>query len=105
MPVQVFNRSDPSRNKSQAKWFTQLREEHLRLEPGVAHEFKLPERGVAQLCRHCRKATRESIWVARCGPCGKLFSPVLAIFTACEHCGGAAGAVEQLREHEERLHA
>lgn len=124
MPVRIYDRGNPDRNRSQLKWFEQLRLDHLRLRPGrpdvplspkpeqrakdrvVAgvHEVKLPERGIAQLCRNCRKATRESVWVVRCGPCGELFAPVLWLATACEHCGGDEGALEQLAEHLMRLH-
>jgi hypothetical protein len=126
MPIQVFDRSNPSRNRSQTKWYVQLREDHLRLEPGHSgmpltggdalqtaarrlaagvHEVKLPERGVAQLCRNCKRATRESIWVTRCGPCGELFSPVLWLATGCESCGSAEGAMARLEEHLGRFHA
>lgn len=124
MPVQAFSRSDPSRNRSQARWFEQLRQESLLLPPGDPGvqlgrdrdqrakdrrlaglcETRLPERGVAQLCRHCRRATRESVWTARCGPCGELFSPVLWLATSCEHCGGDQGALDRLAEHLERVH-
>jgi hypothetical protein len=117
MPVQIYDRSDPNRNRSQAKWFEQLREDHMRLEPGHpglplktdaqraaagAHEIKLT--GLVQLCRNCRRGTRESTWVVRCGPCGERFSPVLWIATGCEHCGWVDGAMERLSEHLERIH-
>lgn len=124
MPLQIFDRSNPQRDRGQVRWFDQLRAEHMLLPAGrpevslsrdkdqrakdrrlaCLHETKLPERGIAQLCRNCRKATRESIWTVRCGPCGELFSPVLWLATACEHCGGDEGALDQLREHVERVH-
>jgi hypothetical protein len=125
MALQIFDRADPSRSRTQLKWFEQLREDYLRLPPGrphvqlsrdkdqrakdrreaCLHEVRLPERGVAQLCRSCRKATRESIWMARCGPCGEFFSPVLWLATACEHCGGDQGALDRLQEHLDLLHS
>lgn len=119
MPVQIFDRADPHRNRSQSKWFEQIREDHMKLSPGKpgmpmrtdedrlaagCHEIKLPPRGIAQLCKNCRKATRESLWVVRCGPCGEYFSPLLRLFNACEHCGWAEGAMEQLRSHQEMEH-
>jgi hypothetical protein len=105
MPVAIFSRSEPNRNSTHVKWFEQLRIDHLRLKSGVAHELKMPEFGIAQLCKHCRKATRESTWVVRCGPCGELFTPVLTLFVSCEWCGWAEGAMAQLEEHLQRMHS
>ena len=119
-PVRIFDRADPLRSRGQAKWYDQLRADHLKLTPGKpglplstddernaagVHEVKLPPRGIAQLCNHCRKGTRESTWIARCGPCGELFTPVLTMFTACEYCGWAEGAMARLEEHVDRVHA
>ena len=122
MPVAVFDRKNPQRTNSSAKWWEQIREDQLRLEPGhpeqpldhgdfVAacraagvHETKLPERGLAHLCRNCRKATRDSLWLCRCGPCGERWSPLLVVFTACDLCGGPEEALQQLRQHIARAH-
>ena len=124
-PVAIFDRSNPDRNRSAAKWFEQLRDEHMRLEPGHpgmplvgtdpaqtaamrraagCHEVKLPERGIIQLCRHCRRGTRDSLWLVRCGPCGEAFSPVLWLATSCDACGGPDEAMEQLVGHLARVH-
>lgn len=126
VPVAIFSRGNPDRNSSAAKWYEQLRIDHMRLSPGRpdmplvgsteietaamcraagAHEIKLPPRGLIQLCNHCRKGTRESTWIARCGPCGEYFSPVLTMFVACEWCGWAEGAMAQLEEHLQRMHS
>jgi hypothetical protein len=119
MPVQIFDRADPNRNRTHLKWFDQLRADHMRLTPGRpgmpmktdverlaagVHEVELQPRSVAQPCKNCRKATRESTWVVRCGPCGELFSPVLTLFVACEWCGWAEGAMGRLEEHLDRTH-
>ena len=124
-PVRIFDRANPNRNRTQLKWFEQLREDHLRLKAGVpgmpvvdpspeeaqklrlaagCHEVKLPERGVAQLCRFCRKATRDSTWLVRCGSCSDLFTPVLTLFVSCGSCGGPEAAMERLEGHLEGVH-
>jgi hypothetical protein len=119
MSVQIFDRSNPDRNRTSSKWFLQLRDDMMSLVPGNpgmplkkadqrlaagVHEVKLPERGIAQLCKNCRKGTRDSLWMTRCGPCGEFFSPLLTIFNSCDACGGPAEALEQLAEHLERSH-
>ena len=66
MPVALFDRGNPQRNTSQAKWYEQIRADHMRLAPGKpgmplvgadevetaamclaagAHEIKLPPEG------------------------------------------------------------
>lgn len=119
MPVQVFSRSDPNRMNNQAKWYDQIRYDHLRLTPGQpgmriktekerlaagVHEIVLPERGIVQLCKSCRKGTRDSLWVCRCGPCGEQFSPVLNLFNSCDACGGPSSALGQLGDHLSQWH-
>ena len=120
MPVALFDRGNPQRNTSQAKWYEQIRADHMRLAPGKpgmplvgadevetaamclaagAHEIKLPPRGLIQLCKNCRKGTRDSLWIARCGPCGEYFSPILTLYNSCDGCGSASGVLLQLSEH------
>lgn len=125
MPVAIFDRGNPDRNRSTAKWFDQLRSDYMRLAPGRpgmplvgiddvetaalckaagAHETKLPPRGIIQLCKNCRKGTRDSLWLARCGPCGDFFSPLLTLFNSCDGCGSASGVLLQLAEHLASVH-
>jgi len=104
-PVAVFDRANPDRNHSALNWREELRAERFRLTPDVAHEVKMPERGLYQLCENCRRPTRESVWIVRCGPCGlDHLAPRLTLFSGCEHCGLAEGATTRLREHAERVH-
>ena len=123
MPVAVFSRSHPDRNRSAGNWREVLRAEHFALSPGRpdlplegktaektaelrqlagAHETTLV--GLVHLCKSCRRGTRDSLWLVRCGPCGEYFSPVLTLFSSCDGCGGPAEAMRQLEAHCLQLH-